>query len=83
MERFDNTPSQYDLYEDLNKIFPEIYANAKPLPRRIELEEYKPHPFGEKKTYKQDWAIYSKACSQEKLILKEKIIGNIIWVQMH
>ena len=61
---------QYDQYEDLTKISKQIYKNVNPAVKDVQarLTQYTPKPFGEKKTYKQDWPIYEKACSQEKLM---------------
>ncbi len=69
----------YDQYVDLSKLSKQIYKNVNPAVRDIQarLTKYSPKPFGEKKTYKQDWPIYEKACSQEKLmflkILKDAV----------
>ena len=69
----------YDQYEDLTKISKQIYKNVNPAIRDVQarLTQYSPKPFGEKKTYKQDWPIYERACSQEKLmflkILKDAV----------
>ncbi len=68
-----------DQYEDLRKLSKQIYKNVNPAVRDVQarLTPYTPKPFGEKKTYKQDWPIYEKACSQEKLmflkILKDAV----------
>ncbi len=68
-----------DQYEDLKKLSKQIYKNVNPAVRDVQerLTQYTPKPFGEKKTYKQDWPIYSRACSQEKLmflkILKDAV----------
>jgi len=69
----------YDAYEDLSKISKQIYKNVNPAVRdaQARLTTYTPKPFGEKKTYKQDWPIYARACYQEKLmflkILKDAV----------
>ncbi len=70
---------QYDQYEDLTKISKQIYKNVNPSIKDVQarLTQYTPKPFGKKKTYKQDWPIYERACSQEKLmflkILKDAV----------
>ncbi len=69
----------YDQYEDLSKLSKQIYKNVNPAVRDVQarLTQYSPKPFGTKKTYSQDWPIYEKACSQEKLmflkILKDAV----------
>ncbi len=59
-----------DTYEDLNRVSKNIYRNVNPAKKEVQerLTPYTPKNFGEKKTYPQDWAIYQKAASQEKLM---------------
>lgn len=56
-------------YNELLRQCENLYQNA---PRETSVQTlltvYKPKPFGEKKTYKQDWNIYYKACRTEKLM---------------
>lgn len=72
-------PSEYDQYEDMSKLLKRIYPQINPADKSIQtrLPNYNPKLFGEKKTYPQNWHIYNKACSQEKLmflrILKDAI----------
>jgi transposase len=63
-------PKEYDQYEELNRISNQIYKNVNPAIQEVQkrLTPYTPKKFGEKKTYPQDWHIYQKACSQEKLM---------------
>jgi len=69
----------YDVYPGLKKIADSIYRNVRPAVRDVQLKltRYTPKPFGEKRTYSQDWHVYEKACSQEKLmflkILKDSV----------
>lgn len=60
----------YDAYDDLTKLSKQIYKNVKPAVRETQqrLAPYNPKAFGAKKTYKQNWPIYEKAMSQEKLM---------------
>ncbi len=69
----------YDAYPDLSKISQEIYKNVDPIKREIQqkLTPYTPKNFGEKKTYSQDWPLYQKACSQEKLMFL-KILKDVV-----
>lgn len=69
----------YDAYEDLNKISKKIYRNVNPAVKdtQLRLTQYTPKPFGKKKTYQQDWSVYAKACSQEKLMFM-KILKDAI-----
>ena len=59
-----------DLYPNLSKLSKKIYKEVEPATRDIQLRltRYTPKAFGEKRNYPQDWAIYEKACSQEKLM---------------
>ena len=59
-----------DKYEDLTKISGKIYKSVNPAVKEMQmrLTPYTPKPFGEKKTYSQDWPIYAQACSKEKLM---------------
>ena len=76
--------NQEDQYEDLSKILERIHRNVDPSKAEIQsrLTPYTPKNFGEKKTYSQDWNIYARACSQEKLmffrILKDSVDYIII-----
>lgn len=69
----------YNVYEDLSKLSRQIYKNVRPARREIQqrLLPYSPKPFGEERTYRQDWPVYERACSQEKLmffrILKDAV----------
>jgi len=60
----------FDQYEDLSKISRQIYKNVNPAVREVQerLTAYTPKNFGEKRTYTQEWSVYEKACSQEKLM---------------
>lgn len=68
-----------DLYQDLTNVSERIYKHVNPAIREMQmrLTPYTPKPFGEKKTYSQDWPIYTQACSKEKLmffrILKDTV----------
>ncbi|MBW2984765.1 transposase [Candidatus Woesearchaeota archaeon] len=78
MKQFKPKPG-YDGYEDLNRVSRNIYKNVSPASSDVQsrLTQYTPKPFGEKRTYGQEWSIYEKACSQEKLmffrILKDAV----------
>lgn len=63
-------PSENDEYEDLNRIAKRIYKNINPSKKELQktLLVYSPKPFGEKRTYPQDWPQYERACSREKLM---------------
>lgn len=66
-------------YGDIHKLSEWVYRNVNPATREVQqrLTPYTPKHFGEKRTYSQDWPIYERACSQEKLmffrILKDAI----------
>ena len=70
---------QYNQYEDLTKPSEIIYQDIEPSIKEVQpkLTQYTPVPYGTKKTYSQDWHIYQKASSQEKLmffrILKDAV----------
>ncbi len=76
---FNDGKMNYNAYGDLRKISNEIYKEVEPSVREVQkrLTPYTPKLFGEKKTYPQDWPIYQKASSQEKLmflrILKDAV----------
>ena len=69
----------YDAYEDLTKLSNRIYQQVNPAKKEVQqrLTPYNPKSFGEKRTYSQDWPLYQKAASQEKLmffrILKDAV----------
>ncbi len=69
----------YEHRPQLTNLFDQIYKNVKPAKRELQtrLESYEPKPYGEYRTYPQDWIMYEKACSQEKLmffkILKDAV----------
>ncbi len=46
----------------------EIYGQLQTPPTQETLLSYVKKPFGEKRTYPQDWPLYEKACSTEKLM---------------
>ena len=54
-------------YNELLKQSKELYQQADTSTQTL-LTVYQPKPFGEKRTYPQDWAIYAKAASTEKLM---------------
>ncbi len=70
--------------KEWDRLFHQLYPNVNPATKEIQqrLNQYNPVPFGVKKTYSQDWPIYAKACSQEKLmffkILKDAVDNLII-----
>ena len=76
-------PSIYDRYVDLRKLGKKIYQELKPNPNpRIREpepipENYKPKPYGEKKTYPQNWPVYYAACRSEKLMVFRIINDSI------
>ena len=55
---------------DIHKLSDWIYRNVNPATREVQqrLTPYTPKLVGEKRTYTQDWPIYERACSQEKLM---------------
>ena len=65
---------EIELWEIAKKIYNGLDTNMDTQKR---LSNYLPKPFEEKKTYKQDWPLYEKAMSQEKLmffrILKDAV----------
>ncbi len=67
---FNDDKMNYNAYENLSKISKQIYKKVSPAEREIQkrLTPYTPVPYGTKKTYSQDWPLYQKACSQEKLM---------------
>ena len=68
-----------DAYEDLTKLSKRIYRHVDPAVKDVQkrLTPYTPKLYGQKKTYPQDWNLYRRACSQEKLmffrILKDAV----------
>jgi len=71
----DDTPKDFDKYKELDKLSKRLYKNVKPNKKDIQerLTPYTPKNFGEKRTYPQDWPMYQKACSQEKLMFLKLI----------
>ncbi len=71
--------NRYDHYEDLSKLSKRIYQQVNPATREIQqrLTSYEPQPYGESKSYPQDWPMYERAMGQEKLmffrILKDAV----------
>ncbi len=55
----------YDQYQDLSKLAKRIYKHVNPAVKEVQerLTRYTPKPFGEKRTYTQNWSIYEKAAS--------------------
>lgn len=74
---FQNLPK--DAYPDLSKTSRKIYKNVKPSTKTVQkrLNQYTPKPFGTKKTYPQNWSLYAKASSQEKLMFM-KILNDAV-----
>ena len=64
-------PKPYDQYEDLTSYSKRFLKIVKPSMKEIQqkLDNYTPKPFGERRTYKQDWSSYNKAQMKEKIIL--------------
>lgn len=66
-----------DMFEELNKIYGWLYSNKEEHDVQKILDSYSPKSSKEKRSYKQEWPIYEKACSQEKLmffqILKDAV----------
>lgn len=56
--------------KEFDKIWKAMYRKVKPARKPVQkrLTPYTPKLFGEKKTYPQDWPMYAKATSQEKLM---------------
>ena len=73
------TELNVEINPELMKISEKIYRDVNPAVKDVQsrLGMYDPKPFGEKRTYSQNWSVYSKACSQEKLmflrILKDAV----------
>lgn len=67
----DDRPKPYDQYEDLKRIARQFFKTVKPAIKETqqELDDYEPKPYGEKKTYPQDWSSYNKAQMKEKILL--------------
>ncbi len=67
----DDTPKPYDQYEELTKIARRFFKTVEPAIKETQqqLENYNPKPFGEKRTYPQDWSAYNKAQMKEKILL--------------
>ena len=62
--------SQNDLYEDLSRVLEKVKHELEyGKPRKQKFEEYVPKPFGERKTYPQDWSSYNEAQMREKVLL--------------
>lgn len=75
---FDNNKmNPNDAYEDLSKISRQIYKKVNPGQKELQSKLTRYTPIRNGKTYQQDWPLYSKACSQEKLmffrILKDAV----------
>ena len=59
-----------DLYEDLTRVLEKVKHELEHgKQRKPKFEEYIPKPFGEKKTYSQDWSAYNEAQMHEKVLL--------------
>lgn len=75
----DDTPKEFDKYKELDKLSKRLYKNVRPAKREIQerLTPYTPVVYGTRKNYQQDWNLYRRACSQEKLmffrILKDAV----------
>lgn len=67
----DDTPKPYDRFEDLTRIAKRFFKVVKPAVKETQkdLQTYEPKPFGEKKTYPQDWHAYNNAQMKEKMLL--------------
>ena len=72
-------------YEDLRKVSKQIYKKVEPAKREVQkrLTPYTPVPYGTKKTYSQDWPIYDKACSREKLAFLNIIKDAVDYMMMN
>ncbi|MBS3113522.1 transposase [Candidatus Woesearchaeota archaeon] len=58
---------RYDMYANLNKIANKYYKEVEAAPQRqIIPENYQFKPYGEKRTYPQDWRLYYLACRTQK-----------------
>lgn len=64
-------PKPYDQYGDLKRIARQFFKTVKPAVKQDQkqIEEYDPKPFGERRTYPQDWSAYNKAQMKEKILL--------------
>lgn len=67
----DDTPKPYDMIIDISKVSKKLFKVVEPAikDKQEKLEDYEPNPYGEKKTYPQDWSAYNKAQMKEKIIL--------------
>lgn len=74
----------YDQYEDLSKISSRIYKNVRPAVREMQmrLTPYTPKPFGEKRTYPQNWPIYTPAMGQDKLMVYRIIKDSVDYLDI-
>ena len=81
-------PKPFDQYEELTKIAKKFFKTVKPAIKENQqnLEEYNPKPFGEKRTYPQDWSAYNKAQMKEKILLiniLNELLDHIPFQEVH
>lgn len=64
-------PKRYDQYDDLVKTSKKLLEVINPAIKETQekIDNYNPKPFGEKRTYIQDWPSYNQAQMREKVLL--------------
>ena len=67
----DDKPKEYDQYDSLRKIARQFFKTVEPAIKctQEKIDNYNPKPYGEKRTYSQDWSAYNKAQMKEKILL--------------
>lgn len=73
-----------DLYQDLTKLSERMYRHVRPATKEMQmcLTPYTPKPFGTQKTYDQDWAIYTPAMGQDKLMVYRIIKDSVDYLDI-
>ncbi len=79
-----DTPKEYDPYKDLTKKSRKLLKIVRPAvkEKQDKIDDYNPKPFGEKRTYSQDWSSYNKTQMREKIILiniLNELLDNILF----
>lgn len=84
----DDRPKPYDQYEDLTRIAKQFFKVVEPAVKDTQqkLKDYHPKPYGEKRTYPQDWSAYNEAQMKEKTYLihiLNELLDHIPFPEIH
>ena len=77
----DDTPREYDPYLDLTRRSKKLLKIVKPAikEKQEDLENYNLKPFGEKRTYPQNWEAYDKAKTNQDILFK-KLLQELLFL---